>query len=122
VILRAADKNVPDWFWLQTILARLEPVQTMRQLVSKLERIAKQSLVNWLEKEAFLSLTIQTITEYRKILSPEEKSNKHTRESEVMALLVKLNDSPEAEFIVAAFDGVPSEQLRLISAPNRRTS
>lgn len=108
------------WFWLYTILTRLEPVRTMDSLISKLESIAKQSQVNWHEKEAFLSLTMQTITEYRKILTPEEKSNKHARARKVEELLIKLNESPEAEFIVAAFDGVPSEQLKLIFERNRR--
>jgi hypothetical protein len=117
--LYGADKKVPKWFWLQTILTRLQPVRTMDSLISKLEGIAKHSSVNWPEKRQFLDLTRRTIAEYQRILNPEEKSDKYSRASEVMRLLVKLNETPEAEFIVAAFDGVPSEQLRLIFERNR---
>lgn len=114
-----ADKKEPKYFWLQTILTRLDPLRTMGRLVSKLENIAKTSSVNWGEKQSFLEITMQAISEYKMILSPENKDNKHARESEVIELLRKLNESPEAEFIVCAFDGAPSEQLKLIARAAR---
>ena len=59
---------------------------------------------------------MQTIAQYQQILSPMEKSNRHGRAREAEKLLIKLNESPEAEFVVCAFDGVPAEQLNLILA------
>ena len=109
-------EKVPSWFWLHIILSRLEPLRTMGQLISRLENIAKSLSINWSEKQGFLALTMQTIAQYQQILSPMEKSNRHGRAREAEKLLIKLNESPEAEFVVCAFDGVPAEQLNLILA------
>ena len=107
----------PAW-WLFTVLKRLEPMRQMPNLIARLEGLAKRSSLPWAEQERFLCLTMETISAYQKILSPENKTNKHARESEVEKLLQRLNSSPEAESIVCAFDGVPSEQLNFGLRPN----
>lgn len=120
-ILDLPDEKPLDWFWLATIADSLEPLQKMEQLISTLEAITKNSSAPWHGKEKFLELTMQTIRGYRAILSSSSIPNKTAREGAVEELLIKLNQSPEAEFVACAFDGVPASQLELTAKDARRT-
>jgi len=98
--------------WIGNILRRLEAIKNLENLISRLEGIAKPARVAWSEKSKFLALTMETITAYREALSSDKITNKTAREVTVEKLLFKLNEAPEAEFVVCAFDGVPTGQLK----------
>jgi len=110
----AASTAPPLRIWQESILQRLEPLETMEHLISKLEKIAKLPKIAWAEKYSFLSLTMDVISKYRVIFSTDNKTNLRQRESLAEDLLLNLNASPAAEYIVCAFDGVPAEHLTLL--------
>ena len=110
----ATSKAPPEEIWLEIILQRLQPLETMENLISKLERIAKLPGVAWAEKHSFLSLTMDVISKYRGIFSPDNKTNRYQREGLAEDLLLTLNASSAAEYIVCVFDGVPAEQLTFL--------
>ena len=116
------QEAVPSSFWLFTIIGRLELMRSTPTLLARLEGIAKKASIPWAAKKEFLNLTMETISEYRSVLSPDKDLNKHQRQALIEDLIARLNSAPEAETIVCAFDGVPETQLALIARTQVRHS
>jgi hypothetical protein len=100
--------------WRGTLIARLDPKMAFDPSSSNLEALCKLAPVDWPDKNSFLDLVRNGVFGYRAILSSEKRVNQIVRCRLIENCLVDLNNTAAAEYLVAAFDGVPSEQLEFL--------